>query len=167
MSSHAQDRSSGRIGLLETMAAPGGRAQDTPVTRLEQDLVKERFYRLLEIYRRINSELDRERLLGLVMDTAVELTGAERGFLLLGDTPDAIKVEVARNLVFEGEEGEYSRSIAERGYRSGRPASISSTLRVIERSLRSRVSGSAQLTVKVKLSEPSWASLSQSMSSWW
>ncbi len=114
-------KSDGRIGLLETMRAPGGRGQDTPVTQLEQDLVKERFYRLLEIYRRINSELDRERLLGLVMDTAVELTGAERGFLLLGDTPDTIKVEVARNLVLEGEEGEYSRSIAERVYRSGRP----------------------------------------------
>ena len=119
---HASKRSGG-LGLLETMRAPGSRegGQDTPMTHIDQERTKERFYRLLEIYRRINSELDPERLLGLVMDTAVELTGAERGFLLLGDSPDDIKVEVARNLVLEGEEGEYSRSIAERVFRSGRP----------------------------------------------
>ena len=110
-----------RMGLMETVMAPGGGGPHTPVTAFDQDRIKERFYRLLEIYRRINSELDPERLLGLVMDTAVELTGAERGFLLLGDSPDDIKVEVARNLVLEGEEGAYSRSIAERVFRSGRP----------------------------------------------
>ena len=82
---------------------------------------EERFYRLLEIYRKINSELDPERLLGLVMDTAVELTGAERGFLLLGSGPDDLKVEVARNLEMEGEKAAYSRSIAQRVLGSGQP----------------------------------------------
>jgi serine/threonine-protein kinase PknK len=84
-------------------------------------LVEERFYRLLEIYRQVNSELDPERLLGLVMDTAVELTGAERGFLLLGPSPDDLKVEVARNLDVSGEVSSYSRSIAERVFSSGQP----------------------------------------------
>ncbi|MFH1132561.1 MAG: sigma 54-interacting transcriptional regulator [Pseudomonadota bacterium] len=83
--------------------------------------ITERFYRLLEIYRRINSELNRERLLGLVMDTAVELTGAERGFLLLGETAEDLKLEVARNLNPDKEAGAYSRSIAERVFRTGRP----------------------------------------------
>jgi transcriptional regulator with GAF, ATPase, and Fis domain/serine/threonine protein kinase len=81
----------------------------------------ERFYRLLEIYRRINSELDQQRLLGLVMDTAVELTGAERGFLLLGPSADELTIEVARNLDPRSEAVAYSRSIAERVYRSGQP----------------------------------------------
>ncbi len=83
--------------------------------------IEERFYRLLEIYRQINSELDPERLLGLTMDTAVELTGAERGFLLLGTSPEELRIEVARNLDPEGETAAYSRSIAERVFTSGQP----------------------------------------------
>jgi transcriptional regulator with GAF, ATPase, and Fis domain len=82
---------------------------------------EERFYRLLEIYRQVNSELDPERLLGLVMDTAVELTGAEKGFLLLGSSAPKLKVEVARNLDLDGETGAYSRSIAEQVFTSGQP----------------------------------------------
>ena len=83
--------------------------------------VEERFYRLLEIYRQVNSELDPERLLGLVMDTSVELTGAERGFLLLGSSPDDLQVEVARNLELGGEEAAYSRSIADKVFTTGQP----------------------------------------------
>jgi transcriptional regulator with GAF, ATPase, and Fis domain len=83
--------------------------------------VEERFYRLLEIYRQINSELDPDRLLGLVMDTAVELTGAERGFLLLGNDAEDLRVEVARNLDPVGQVSSYSRSIAERVFSSGQP----------------------------------------------
>jgi len=83
--------------------------------------VEERFYRLLEIYRQINSELDPERLIGLVMDTAVELTGAEKGFLLLGPSAEELKVEVARNLDLEGEIGAYSRSIADQVFTTGQP----------------------------------------------
>ncbi len=119
------------MGLAETVVEghqrlhPPAAAGSDPVAPGEQAptsrRVEERFYRLLEIYRQINSELDPERLLGLVMDTAVELTGAERGFLLLGSGPDDIKIEVARNLVLEGEEGAYSRSIAERVMRKGQP----------------------------------------------
>jgi len=84
-------------------------------------VVEERFYRLLEIYRQINSELDHERLLGLVMDTAVELTGAERGFLLLGSDPDQLTVEVARNIDPAQPAGAFSRSIAEQVCSSGQP----------------------------------------------
>ncbi|MBW2731908.1 MAG: sigma 54-interacting transcriptional regulator [Deltaproteobacteria bacterium] len=82
---------------------------------------RERFFRLLEIYRRIASELDLDRLLGLVMDAAVELTGAERGFLLLGDNPEALRLEVSRNIDLEGRAGGYSRSIAERVFSVGQP----------------------------------------------
>ncbi|MCC6750016.1 MAG: sigma 54-interacting transcriptional regulator [Deltaproteobacteria bacterium] len=82
---------------------------------------QERFYRLLEIYRRIASELDLERLLGLVMDAAVELTGAERGFLLLRSPTGELAVEVARNIDPERGSGAYSRTIAERVISSGQP----------------------------------------------
>jgi transcriptional regulator with GAF, ATPase, and Fis domain len=56
---------------------------------------------VLAINRRLSAELDLDRLLELVMDAAVLLTGAERGFLLLDEgepsTP-ALRVAVARNL---------------------------------------------------------------------
>ena len=90
-------------------------------TLAPMDITIERLYRLLEIYRRINSERDPDRLLGLVMDTAVELTGAERGFLLLGESASQLRVEVARNLDPAGESAAYSRSIAERVFLTGAP----------------------------------------------
>jgi len=96
------------------------RPSTTP-TVISATHVEERFYRLLEIYGQINTELDPERLLGLVMDTAVELTGAERGFLLLGSDAAGLKVEVARNLDPQGETGAFSRSIAERVFSTGQP----------------------------------------------
>jgi transcriptional regulator with GAF, ATPase, and Fis domain len=40
-------------------------------------------WKLLEINRRIVSEKNPERLIGLVLDAAIELTGAERGFLIM------------------------------------------------------------------------------------
>lgn len=86
-----------------------------------KSVIEERFYRLLEIYRQVNSELDPERLLGTVMNTAVELTGAERGFLLLGSSPSELKLEIAHNLTMAAEEESYSRSIAERTFASGQP----------------------------------------------
>jgi transcriptional regulator with GAF, ATPase, and Fis domain/tetratricopeptide (TPR) repeat protein len=109
--------------IANVVPKPGDSAPQLPVVSLERIRagIEERFYRLLEIYRQINSELDPERLLGLTMDTAVELTGAERGFLLLGASPDELRIEVARNLDPEGETAAYSRSIAERVFTSGQP----------------------------------------------
>ncbi|MBI4510031.1 MAG: sigma 54-interacting transcriptional regulator [Deltaproteobacteria bacterium] len=97
----------------------------------------ERLYRLLEIYRRMSSERDMARLLELTMDTAVELTGAERGFLLLAPHGEEgavhahrLDVVVARNLPMEelsstraasGSSLSYSRSIAEKVFKTGEP----------------------------------------------
>ena len=56
---------------------------------------------VLAINRRLSAELDLARLLELVMDSAILLVGAERGFLLLddGSAPEAkLRVAVARNL---------------------------------------------------------------------
>ncbi|HEU5059742.1 MAG TPA: sigma 54-interacting transcriptional regulator, partial [Kofleriaceae bacterium] len=80
--------------------------------------------RLLALSRRLNSELRLEPLLDDVIDTAIELTSAERGFLLLypPGRRDRLEIVVARNIGEEdlaGEEGRPSRSIAERAARSG------------------------------------------------
>jgi len=60
------------------------------------EMKPEDLHRLLEINKRLNSETSLEKLLRFIMDTAVDLTGAERGFLILMDG-DHIGFQVARN----------------------------------------------------------------------
>ncbi|XXY46789.1 sigma 54-interacting transcriptional regulator [Sorangium sp. So ce269] len=80
-------------------ALRGGPAQ--PAARMELVL------KLLEVNRRLSSTLDAEEVLRLAMDAAIELTGAERGFVILASPSpppvDArakvrLEVAVARNL---------------------------------------------------------------------
>jgi PAS domain S-box-containing protein len=54
--------------------------------------------RLLVITRRMVEARDRESLLGYLMDQIIELTGAERGFLMLRGDDDAFHFRVAHNL---------------------------------------------------------------------
>jgi serine/threonine-protein kinase PknK len=105
----------------EQLALETTLASATPEGVGRDALTHERFYRLLEIYRQINSELDSRRLLEMVMDTAVELTGAERGFLLLAQPNGELCTEVARNLDPSKQGYNYSRSIAERAFRTEQP----------------------------------------------
>ncbi|HUS63377.1 MAG TPA: sigma-54-dependent Fis family transcriptional regulator, partial [Kofleriaceae bacterium] len=99
------------------------------------DRMVDTLFRLLEIYRRLSTERDAARLLELAMDTAIELSGCERGFLLLARPDGALETAVARNLppaMLAGMGGgsapapdpasvPYSRSIAERVFRDGEP----------------------------------------------
>jgi len=50
--------------------------------------VAHRFYRMLSLNRRILGETDLERLIPAALDIAIELAGAERGFLLLRERAD-------------------------------------------------------------------------------
>jgi len=77
---------------------------------------------LLEINRDLLSELNRDKLLELIIDTAIRLTRAERGFLILF-REDRMVFEVARNFRREEvsrPEYEVSRSIAGDVARDGR-----------------------------------------------
>ena len=83
-----------------------------------------RLRRLLRINKRLNSELRLPRLLEMIVDTVIELTDAERGFLLLEDDSGALVVKVARNIdqrTLETAEFELSRSIAQRAAAGGEP----------------------------------------------
>ncbi len=82
--------------------------------------------RLLTLSRRLNVEPDVDRILDEVIDTAIELTAAERGFLLLRQPDGALAPVVSRN--FGGAESDLasnersvSRSIAERAAQTGEP----------------------------------------------
>ncbi|MBI4585244.1 MAG: sigma 54-interacting transcriptional regulator [Planctomycetes bacterium] len=86
-------------------------------------LKKEReiFLKLLEINRNLCSTLVLSDLLDLIIDTVVEVTNAERGFLLLKSASEMV-VQTARNLDRESIKGpdfKVSRSIAEHVLESG------------------------------------------------
>ena len=101
---------------------------------------------LVDINKRLNSSLDAQEVLTRAMDAAIELTGAERGFVLLAkaphrsspsaDTPErasskpkkgsakALQVAVARNLDREQigrSHLKFSRAIAEKVIHDGHP----------------------------------------------
>src|SRR5262249_48380755 len=83
-----------------------------------------RLRRLLRINKRMNSELRPQRLLETVVDTVIELTDAERGFLLLKDAAGVLQIRVARNIdqaSLEGPELALSRSIARQAADRGEP----------------------------------------------
>jgi transcriptional regulator with GAF, ATPase, and Fis domain/serine/threonine protein kinase/Tfp pilus assembly protein PilF len=85
---------------------------------------EDRLRRLLRINKRLNSELRLPRLLELIMDTVIELTDAERGFILLEDEKGELTVKVARNIDQETLEAgafELSRSIARQAAAGGTP----------------------------------------------
>ncbi|WP_437648816.1 sigma 54-interacting transcriptional regulator [Sorangium sp. So ce362] len=83
-------------------ALRGGPARVASAGSARMELV----LRLLEINRRLSSTLDAEEVLRLAMDAAIELTGAERGFVILASRPSSpddrgkarLEVAVARNL---------------------------------------------------------------------
>ena len=81
--------------------------------------------RLLRINKRLNSEQRLPRLLELIVDTVIELTDAERGFLLLEDDGGGgLQVKVARNIdqqTLGTAEFELSRSIAQQAAAGGEP----------------------------------------------
>ncbi|MCW8139637.1 MAG: sigma 54-interacting transcriptional regulator [Planctomycetota bacterium] len=97
----------GRLTRPEVVAAavelaptPRGDEPTRPRGALGDELSELR--RLLQLNKTLNSELNLRRLLERVMDTVIEVSGAERGFLILKDggkdDPDEFKVKVSRNI---------------------------------------------------------------------
>jgi transcriptional regulator with GAF, ATPase, and Fis domain len=102
----------------EGMAGQGGAPGARP------EAAESRLRRLLRINKRLNSELRLPRLLEMVLDTVIELTDAERGFILLEDESGELNVKVARNIdqrTLETEELALSKSIARQAAAGGQP----------------------------------------------
>ena len=79
---------------------------------------------LYEVSRVIGSSLDLQTVLNQVMDAIIQLTEAERGFLMLLDDDGKLQVRVARNFDQETlESGEFavSRTITRQVVNTGRP----------------------------------------------
>ncbi|MEM9190980.1 MAG: GAF domain-containing protein, partial [Myxococcota bacterium] len=78
------------------------------------------YRRVLEINKRLNSQLSVDAVLDAALNAAVELTGAERGFVLLAG--DELEVKTARNVDRERvgrSHLKFSRGIAEQVVREG------------------------------------------------
>ena len=65
------------------------------VSRHEDELKD--LHALADIGRIVNSSLELNDVLRIVMDTIIRLTGAERGFLMLRDEDGELKIRIARN----------------------------------------------------------------------
>src|SRR6185503_19395761 len=68
-------------------ARAGLRRPAVGAVRREEPAQVERLRHLLAINKRLNSALTTPQVLGLTMDAAIELTSAERGFLILKERP--------------------------------------------------------------------------------
>jgi len=77
------------------------RTDTSPVPTLRRGPTDEltELRRLLQLNKTLNEELNLRRLLERVMDTVIEVSGAERGFLILREDGDEeFKVKVSRNI---------------------------------------------------------------------
>lgn len=95
------------------------------MTVLPERSQQERLAALYALSSRLGTTLELPLLLDQVMDAIIQLTGAERGFLVLvGEDDGALETVAARNLEQEtigGGEAQISRSIVERVIESGEP----------------------------------------------
>jgi transcriptional regulator with GAF, ATPase, and Fis domain len=105
-----EPQASGIAGLKGLLKGSGRK-------RRRRDLEEEnhKLRELLAITRQLVGELDQDRVLGKIIDTAIDLAGAERGFVLLF-REEGLSVEIARNYWrrdIADPEFEFSRNIAE------------------------------------------------------
>ncbi len=104
--------------------SPGGGPAAEGSLAARAQAAEARLRRLLRINKRLNSELRLPRLLEMILDTVIELTDAERGFLLLEDDAGELQVKAARNIdqrTLETDELALSRSIARQAAAGAEP----------------------------------------------
>lgn len=90
----------------------------------EQELERQDLLALTDISQVINSSLDLNTVLQIVMDTIIRLTGAERGFLMLRDENEELQIRTARNWEKETinpSEFAISRTVINRVVSEGKP----------------------------------------------
>jgi len=85
------------------------------------ELLDRRTRRLLDILKRLACERDLDRLLERITDAAVELSEAERGFVLVPDAEGALVPRLVRGTPFDDPSVQFSRSIAEAVLIDGEP----------------------------------------------
>ena len=102
----------------------------TKIEKSSEELLREnRYFRsLLEITRSINTPRDFNQLLELIVDSAISLTEAERGFLVLYRKDGNLEFRVTRNIdkkTLEDEESKISRTVVNQVLATGDPLFLS------------------------------------------
>jgi transcriptional regulator with GAF, ATPase, and Fis domain/tetratricopeptide (TPR) repeat protein len=111
-------------GEARVLVPSAGDGKGTAALVERSSLLEGRLRRLLRINKRLNSDLRLSRVLETIIDTVIELTDAERGFLLLKDGGGDLVVKVARNIdqtTLDGSGLSLSRSIAKQAADTGEP----------------------------------------------
>lgn len=83
-----------------------------------------RFEALYNTSRLLGSSLELQTVLDQIIDAIINLTGAERGFLMLRDDDGGLTVKVARNLdrqTLDSENFQFSRTVVNQVFDSGQP----------------------------------------------
>jgi PAS domain S-box-containing protein len=110
-------------GILESLRQLSGSLQGLRGAVDEVEGERARLSSLADVGRVVNSSLDLATVLAEVIDTLIQITGAERGFLMLREQGE-LQVMVARNWdrssIGAGEEA-FSRTIVDRVVRLGEP----------------------------------------------
>ena len=111
--------------LLRRRPVPTAPAGAPAPSAAEEALQTERdsLASLIEINKLINSEHNLKKLLEIIMDSVIEMAGAERGFLILREH-ESLVIKVARNFDRESirkPEFKVSHSVAEEVLRTGKP----------------------------------------------
>ncbi len=111
-------------GMLESLSQTESRLLQLgrEITRLSKE--NQDLQALAETGQVINSSLELDEVLRIVMDTIVRLTGAERGFLMLRDESGQMVMRIARNWEQESlrdNETAISRTVIQRVIETGEP----------------------------------------------
>lgn len=122
-----------RVGQTVVLFVPDSTKEDDATARRLSNLLI-----LSEINKELNSETDLSVLLELIMDTAIHLIGADRGFLILV-RGDHLEFRVARNIdygVVQSPEFKISNSVIRQVVKTGEPI-LTSNAQVDLRDLKS------------------------------
>jgi transcriptional regulator with GAF, ATPase, and Fis domain/tetratricopeptide (TPR) repeat protein len=103
-------------------------SQLSPISSHATTPLEQRLARILEVNADLVGELDLERLTARVTDYAVDLTRAERGFVILREPDGELTVHTSRSRLGDEPHAEFSRSIAQRVMARGEPMVSGSAL---------------------------------------
>jgi transcriptional regulator with GAF, ATPase, and Fis domain len=119
----ARDRQApGReVALAQTVRSSSGGYPVAPLSETTRTPLERRLARILEINSELLAEFDLERLTVRVIECALELLNAERGFVLLRQEDGSLSVHTSRDLRGDVVRAEFSRSIAQRVMLSRKP----------------------------------------------
>ena len=106
---------------LSTAPQPTGTGRRSSHTQNNGRPDSDRLARIFEITRDLAREKDLPRLLDLVIDHAIALVGAERGFVLLADEEGKLVAQTVRGQKAEDGHARFSRSVAEKVLAEGEP----------------------------------------------